>query len=154
MVIEIALGIVLAVLILAALPHILPLIAGAGAIAAVAIVLILVVTFVLKDPAILLVIPFGATIFTLLYHYDKSSKVRIFSWGAFTLFSLLSTTVVLYAFHDAPNFSLTEQPLVTIFSILFFSTPAILSSLKFRKILKQEKKGATDGSLSNEGLPK
>ena len=139
MIIEIALGIVLAILILAVLRYILPLIAGVGAIATIVILLILVVTYVLKDPVVLLAIPFAAVVFATLHYYGKSSKVRIFSWAAFTLFWLLYTTGVLYAFHDAPGFSLTKEPLSTIFGILFFSTPTILSLWKFRKVLRKER---------------
>ncbi len=146
MIIEIALGIVLAALILAALPYILQLIAGAGAIAAIVVVFILVVTFVIKEPAVLFAIPFAAAVFALQKYYNKSSNVRIFSWGVFTLFWLLYTTVVLYALHDAPNFGLTKAPLVTLFGILFFSTPTILSLLKFRKVLKKEREGASTSS--------
>jgi hypothetical protein len=146
MIISITCGIVLAVLILAALPYILPLVAGAGAITAIVIVLILVVTFVLEEPAVLFAIPFAAAVFAQLYYYNKSSKVRIFTWGGLTLFWLLYTTAVLYAFHDAPNFSLTKAPLATLFGILFFSTPTILSLIKFRKVLKKERKDAATGS--------
>jgi hypothetical protein len=146
MIIEIALGIVLAVLILAALPYILQLIAGAGAIAAIVVVFILVVTFIIEEPAVLFAIPFAAAVFALQKYYNKSSNVRIFSWGVFTLFWLLYTTVVLYALHDAPNFGLTKAPLVTLFGSLFFSTPTILSLIKFRKVLKKEREGASTSS--------
>ena len=154
MLIEIALGIVVAVLILKALPHILWLATGAGAIALVVIILFLVTTFVLEEPIILLAIPFTFVLLAILHYYNKSSKVRIFSWGAFSLFWLLYTTGVLYSFHDALYFRLAEAPIGTFFCIIFFSAPTILSLMKFKKVIKKESEGAISSSSSHEGISK
>jgi hypothetical protein len=139
MIIEIALGIVLAVLILSLLPYILELSVAVGALALGLFVIAYAVFFIHEKPEVLFFIPFAALAFIINYFYKKSLKFQIFFWAAASFFGLLYASFVLYIFRDA-------DVQYIILSALFFSFPAIFSIAKLRKTLRKVKKQAIESS--------
>lgn len=142
MVIEIALGIVLAVLILSLLPYILELSVAVGALALGLFVLAYAVFFIHEKPEVLLFIPIAALAFFIIYFYEKSLKFQLFFWAVASFFGLLFTTFILILFYDdGLRYNSTEA----LFLYIVPSFPIMMLG----KTLQKEKKGANDSSSSN-----
>lgn len=142
MIIEIALGIVLAVLILSVLPHILKLTVVVGTMALAVMIFAYVTFFILEKPEVLFVIPLSILASVILYFYDKSLRFRIYFWGAASFFGLLFTTYILYLFYDD---GLRYYSIEALFFYIVPSFPIMMLG----KTLQKEKKGSNDSSSSN-----
>lgn len=139
MIIEIALGIVLGVILLAALAYLLPALFTIGVIVLIISSVVAGIILLFKRPEYLLIIPITAASIAFFHFYEKKASFKVFVWVALSLFLTFISIFTLFAIARANNTGLSDDLLGTLLVIAFLLTIIFLCWLKVKKVIHEFK---------------